>query len=261
MQFQSPPSELAVVVRRDSIQHPFLEALYGWGKRVFYYPFGTSLGKDTISVFASSGGRPLDVKDAGAVVAIFREGEQQFREQFKRAVIDDMAKLGYALEDIALEASQLKVDIELPGPLMNISVKEVEISRRIPQHEISQGMFRALSLIIQLNYGAMSGMPSTIIIDDIGEGLDFDRSCALINLVIEKAEHSRVQLIMATNDRFVMNRVPIQAWSVLKRSKNGSLVYNYANSKTVFDNFRFTGLNNFDFLAADFIDNQEPPNE
>lgn len=259
MQFQSPPDELAVVVRRDSIQHPFLEPLHSWGKRVFYYPFGTSLGKHTMGVFASTG-RPVNIKDADEVVPIFRDAVHRFGEQFNKAVCDDMAKLGYAIEDILLEPAPLRVDIELPGPLMGLSVKELGISRRIAQYEISQGMFRALSLIIQINYGAMANSSSTIIVDDIGEGLDFDRSCALINLIIEKAATSQVQLIMATNDRFVMNRVPIEAWTVLKRIDGGSRVYNYFNSKAVFDNFKFTGLNNFDFLAADFIDNQEPPN-
>jgi hypothetical protein len=31
-------------------------------------------------------------------------------------------------------------------------------------------------------------------------------------------------------------------------------VYNYANSRALFDEFKFTGLNNFDFLATDFVE-------
>jgi hypothetical protein len=117
---------------------------------------------------------------------------------------------------------------------------------------MSQGMFRALSVLIQVNHAVMTSAPSCILIDDIGEGLDFERSCALIKLIIEKAETSSVQLIMSTNDRFVMNAVPLQDWSVLARQGPRCRVYNYANSKAAFDEFKFTGLNNFDFLATDF---------
>jgi hypothetical protein len=57
----------------------------------------------------------------------------------------------------------------------------------------------------------MMKTPATILIDDIGEGLDFDRSSRLIKLLIEIAEkNENIRLIMSTNDRFVMNAVPEQ---------------------------------------------------
>ena len=34
-------------------------------------------------------------------------------------------------------------------------------------------------------------------------------------------------------------------------------MHNYENSKAAFDDFKFTGLSNFDFLASDFINEQE----
>jgi hypothetical protein len=58
---------------------------------------------------------------------------------------------------------------------------------------------------------------------------------------------------MATNDRFVMNAVPLQYWSVLRRHGGGAEVLNYENSKAKFDEFKFTGMNNFDFFATDFL--------
>lgn len=57
-----------------------------------------------------------------------------------------------------------------------------------------------------------------IVIDDIGERLDYERSCALIELLMSKATTQQVQLIMTTNDRFVMNKVPLEAWTVLHRA-------------------------------------------
>jgi AAA15 family ATPase/GTPase len=118
--------------------------------------------------------------------------------------------------------------------------------------DMSQGMARAFSLIVQLNYSLMAKIPSCILIDDIGEGLDYDRSRKLIELIIEKAEGSNIQVFMTTNDRFVMNSVPLKYWSVIHREGNKSVFYNYQNSKQTFDDFAFTGLNNFDFFATEF---------
>ncbi len=120
--------------------------------------------------------------------------------------------------------------------------------------DISQGMFRALSLIIQINYFSFLNKPSCIVIDDIGEGLDFERATKLIQLLIQKSEKSDVQLIMSTNDRFVMNNVPLKYLSIIQRVSKGSKIYNYQNSKKIFDEFEFTGLNNFDFFAKKFFE-------
>jgi AAA domain, putative AbiEii toxin, Type IV TA system len=257
MNFQTPENELAVVARRDSIQHPYLEALHQWGSRLYYYPFGTSLGKDTLTVFTADG-PPTDVKNATQVVGIFRKGKKDFGQPFTQAIVNDLNNLGYDIEDISLAVPDLNVSgILLPGPLSSVTVQEKGIAQATQQHKMSQGMFRALSLIVQLNFGIMSSGASTIVIDDIGEGLDFERSCALIELLIEKVRGFDIQLIMSTNDRFVMNRVPIESWSILKRIQKGSRVYNYENSKEIFEDFKFTGLNNFDLLASDFLEDAE----
>ena len=113
-------------------------------------------------------------------------------------------------------------------------------------------MFRVLSLVTLTNYLTMARKASCLIIDDIGEGLDFDRSCLLIDLLREKAQEFSLQLIAATNDKFVMNRVPLDEWSVLRRRGSHLVVLDQENSKDLFEEFRFTGLSNFSFLEMDF---------
>jgi hypothetical protein len=122
-------------------------------------------------------------------------------------------------------------------------------------------MFRALSLVIQLNYSEMTSQGWCVLVDDIGEGLDFERSCALIDLLMAKAKASSLQLIMATNDRFVMNRVPLEYWSILQRHGSQCKVFNYSNARARFDEFRFTGLSNFDFFAVDFLGEERVASE
>ena len=91
-----------------------------------------------------------------------------------------------------------------------------------------------------------------ILIDDIGEGLDFDRSCRLIELIRERARETGSQLILSTNDRFVMNNVPLEEWSVLQRKGSRVKALNVENSRELFEDFKFTGLSNFSFLEMDF---------
>ena len=117
---------------------------------------------------------------------------------------------------------------------------------------MSQGMFRALSLLVQITYSQLLNKPVCILIDDIGEGLDYNRSTALVKLLIEKAQKTPVQLVMATNDRFVMNNVPLEYWSVMQRIGTVSKIHNYRNSPEIFKKFELTGLNNFDFFSSKY---------
>lgn len=47
-----------------------------------------------------------------------------------------------------------------------------------------------LSLIVHFNYYEFAKIPGVVLIDDIGEGLDYERSTKLIKLLISKAEKS-----------------------------------------------------------------------
>jgi energy-coupling factor transporter ATP-binding protein EcfA2 len=247
--FQAPPSELACN-RRDSIQHPFFEDLYTWGKNLRHYYFGTQLGKSIYTIPKEGKEEEPNLKDAEQAVAIFNKGRKTYQNQFVDNVKTDMAKVGFNLDDIALG---LPISLTFERALFQpqgILVKESDLKGKTDQNEMSQGMFRALSLIIQLNYSLLASIPSCILIDDIGEGLDYERSSALIKLLIDKAKNSHVQLIMSTNDRFVMNNVPLEYWSIMQRFSDHSEIYNYRNSRKWFEDFELTGLSNFDFFTS-----------
>jgi len=253
--FQTPDDQLAVVARRDSIQHPYFEPLHQWANSLYYYAFGTSLGKENFIVFIKSDGPKSEVnpKDSSQVVAIYRKGEEDFKDRFTEAVKKDFGAIGYPINEVGV-APPRSIKVQgIPGEFTGMYVREADLPGITDQHSMSQGMFRALSIIVQVNYSVLADTPSCILIDDIGEGLDFERSCDLIDVLMSKAQSSSVQFVMSTNDRFVMNRVPLEAWSVLDRKGNHVTIRNYANSKDVFDRFKFTGLNNFDFLAFDYL--------
>jgi energy-coupling factor transporter ATP-binding protein EcfA2 len=255
IEFQTPDTDIAAVSRRDAIQHSFLEPLYRWASTVRYYQFGTSLGKDAMAIFTSTG-MNVDERDPNAVVGIFRDAEKKFGEEFKNAIKSDMNRIGYNIEDVGI-AMPISINLEgLPGVPMALFVKENDLPGITDQIGMSQGMFRVLSLLIHVNYIQMRNSTTCVLIDDIGEGLDFSRSCRLINLLREKSDNSDIQIILSTNDKFVMNEVPLPEWSVLQRVGNHVKVRNYENSKKIFDEFKFTGLSNFSFLELDIINEE-----
>ena len=244
--FETSPEELGVT-RIDSKQQSYMEPLYLWGRNLSHYEFGGSLGKNMIvRDLAVAVNESIKPRDTEKVSAFFAKALQQFAN-IKDVVIDDMEEVGYKLTDI--KSSPLK-NIPING--YGIAVKEEGLDDYTDQQEMSQGMFRALSIIIQIEYSLLANMPSCILIDDIGEGLDYERSQKLINLIMAKASNNGLQVIMTSNDRFVMNNIPLQYWHVINRMGNRSVFYNMQNSKQVFDEFSYTGLNNFDFFANKF---------
>ena len=257
IKFQAPDNEIAALARRDSIQHPFFEDLYHWGKDVILFYFGTELGKNFYTRFTDNKLKEeVDLSDTNKVVAVFKMAHDKFGQRFISAVKKDMASVGYQLDKIRLGAPQSFVFIgplASPLPPVGLIVKETDLECETDQQDMSQGMFRALSLLIQLNYALMAHIPTCILIDDVGEGLDYERSSSLIKLLIGKSERTSVQLIMSTNDRFVMNNVPLKYWLIMHRVRNRSQVLNYENSRKVFDDFELTGLSNFDFFTSQYF--------
>jgi len=261
IRFQTPTGELAAVARRDTIQHKFLEPLYFWGSSLRHYSFGTALGKGylTILVKMEKNGEKIDELDPNAVVILYRRAVKELTDEFSQVLIRDMKQLNYDVEEVGVKTPVSIRVSGAPGELVGLYVKEKDLPGITDQHSMSQGMFRALSLLVQINYSQMSGKSTCILIDDIGEGLDFDRSCRLIDLLREKAKTSNTQIVLSTNDRFVMNRVPLEEWSVMQRHGNHVRVLNYGNSRDLFEEFKFTGLSNFSFLEMDFASG--PPAE
>ncbi|EDN70303.1 conserved hypothetical protein [Beggiatoa sp. PS] len=220
------------------------------GKVLSHYKFGDKLGKNfaATDIDKINSEEVVNLKDGKDVTKIFLKGENLFQKKFVDSVIEDMKKIGYLIDEIDVKPLVLKS--QLFGFVL--TVQETELKDITNQIDMSQGMFRALSLLIQLNYSLLAKMPSCILIDDIGEGLDFERSKTLIDLVIEKVKGSSVQVIMTTNDRFVMNKIPLEYWAVIKRERNRAIFYNYKNSQKIFDDFEFTGLDNFSFFSSNY---------
>jgi len=263
--FEVDAGVLIVFNKKDRLHHPFIIELSEWAEKLSYYNFGAPLGQNTNAFYENeksvsnknqrSKKIKLDstnkefIKNDRYVVAKFDIGSRQIGEKFKNSIISDINALGYNVTDIELRnLPNIKADNS--ASLMCLYVQE-NGNAFVPQVHISQGMFRALSITIQITFNKYLPTPTSLIIDDIGEGLDFERSTKLINLLIETVEKNPdQQLFLTTNDKYVMNSVPLKYWNIIYSEGSEIKCKNIHNSAQIFEDFAFTGLNNFDFFTG-----------
>lgn len=208
---------------------------------------------------------PSSVLDVSALVDspshVFFTTKERFKIEYRDAVVRDMNAIGYDVEDISLiPVGGFSVNGSSP---MALAIKEKSLKCYVAQDAMSQGLYRALAIIVQFNanifwtQSAMVGRQPQlgdsplILIDDIGEGLDHERSRKLIQLLMNKALEHQIQLVMSSNDRYVMNYVSLEYWTILQRK--GAVVHaiDYSNSKETFEEFSYSGLSNFDFFSGE----------
>lgn len=258
LKFKIPHNQFAVA-RRDEIQHPSLAALFEWGTSLRYFKFAKDQEKESLVAQNSNVITEKENLSNAVAISIFQKGQKEFSKKFIKSIINNMNEIGYDIESLEIGImSDIKVlSLPFPTELSGILVKEKDCQTKISQVHMSDGMFRALAILIHFNYYKLKGISGTILIDDIGEGLDFERSSKLIKILVNDAENSNIQLIMSTNDKFIMNSVSLDYWQVISRAGSEITIFNKKNSKTQFDNFKFTGLNNFDFFSSDFINEIE----
>ena len=218
-----------ITSRRDNFQHSYLENLFRWADELHCYYFGSSRDMGQRNILATINldefsNEEFNTHETFRINELYLRAKREFGDNFDNKIISFMHEIEYDVSNLSIEINPNTAIVEEDkSPLYNI----------------------------------MSNLSSTILIDDIGEGLDFERSTKLITLLIELAENNdNIQLIMSTNDRYVMNKVPFKYWQLINRKGGECNVYNYQNSKEIFDEFKYTGLNNFDFLATDFINSE-----
>jgi energy-coupling factor transporter ATP-binding protein EcfA2 len=93
----------------------------------------------------------------------------------------------------------------------------------------------------------------TVVVDDVGCKLDYEFSPILAKNLVEYSNRSPVQFILATNNQFVVNSVPLDCLSVIEQSLSVIKVHNIFNSRDKFEKFKFIGLNNFDLFTSEFL--------
>jgi hypothetical protein len=232
-----PMDKLVLHIRRDNKEFSFFEDIIKWSEGTHYFRFGNIHPSDFLRSDRSS--RGLTSID-GSIPKLLKD----FNESEIKLLINEFNNLGYNLQNIIFDENVGK------GTMF---IKEAFLNFIIPQNFISQGMFRALSLIILINYLISKKNLQTLIVDDICEGMDYDRATKLGKIVFERMKKENIQFIASSNDSFLMDTVEIKYWNVLKRKGEIISSLNYTNSKSKFDKFKYTGLTNFDFFSSDYL--------
>ncbi len=252
LEFGIAVNQMACFAKRDKLQHPFLEDIHRWALNMRRFNFSGNMGKNNYTLKKVFDEDEIDFSDTRAsLVPELYLGLEKFTE-FRKHLLNDMKEIGYKLEDAGIIQYSDK-NRRSEQDRFAVYTTEAGLEKQVTQNDMSQGMFRAFSLIVRMSIYILEGKSGCVVIDDIGEGLDFSRAKLLVNLLVKKAESSGIQLIMSTNDSFIMNSVAIENWAVMHREGNKISLYNYENSKEIFEEFKFTGLNNFDFYASEFF--------
>ncbi len=220
-----PDASLVISSRRDKYEFPVSEKIIEWCNGFEYIAFSHQENSNK------------EIENVKANIANLNSKGLTF-------LIADMNKLGYNLEYISVDKTKR---------FHQVSIKEKSLNHELDITELSSGMFRTIGLLAYIELSLEKASLTTIAVDDIGEGLDYERSTRLSKLLLEKIENSNIQLIATSNDSFLMDVIPIKYWNILQRSENKVSSLNYQNSKERFDKFLMTGLSNFDLFSSDYL--------
>ncbi len=231
-----PKDKLVVQVRRDKEYYPDVESLMEWAEGVI------AISCSDINPFTILSGKPRYINPIPFSTLV-----EVLSKEDKKTVIDEAKRLGYDIMDIALVVPN--------GEIKLVAVKERNIQNGILDFQLSSGMIRVLYILCFLEYVKHARSRSMLLIDDLGEGLDYSRAIHLGRKVFQVCEQEKMQLIASSNESLLMDVVDIAKWQIVRRKNSKLSVINQTNMPELFDEFRMTGLSNFDLFSSDFIDN------
>ncbi len=233
-----PANKLTLHVNRDVRKYPYLEHIASWAENSFGFKFGnispyTKLTEQEYALMTA-------IED---IPALFN----QLTPESRANVMEQFNGLGYQITEITTQTRGETI----------LYIHEQGLQKPIPHFRISQGMFRSLALIIYLEYLTCRKKPVTVLIDDLCEGLDYNRATKLGKLVFDICERGNIQLIATSNDTHLMDVIDIEHWNILRRTDKKVSAISVHSHPDLFEDFRFTGLSNADFFASDFIAQHE----
>ena len=247
------PTKLTLHEHRDIAKYPYFEDLIYWAETQYEIRFSE------ISPSAWWQRQHHMFPDSRTLPSYYAELTAESSERIKT----QMNQVGFKISKIELQKFPRTVkedsSLYIKGEQEDIVLflKEDGISEMFLHVKASQGMFRTLSILIFLEYLISKKISSLILIDDFCEGLDYERARKLGALVFKLCQGSPIQLIATSNDSFLMDAVDIKHWNVLQREGKTITSINYKNNQKLFDDFKFTGLSNFDFFSSNYLQKAE----
>jgi len=236
----NPPSnKLVIQARRDTKRYPEVEEIIQWAEQTSVFVFSNiTTSPNSLSPYTISSEPLLPVM------------YEKLPASLQELLIDCLRKMNYQI-------NRLEVN-ELPSGSKMLLIYEEGVTMPMRPFELSNGMFRVICSLLYMMYCSTLSSARCLIIDDIGEGLDYMRSTMLGKMVFRFCEENDIQLIATSNDSFLMDVVDLRYWNILLRRGGNVSSLNSKKNANLFESFARTGLNNFDLLSSNFIINHTP---
>lgn len=229
-----PANKLCVQSWRDTEKYPEFEVIMQWAEQIKGFSFSNISSSNSFLV-------PSMFNEQMEISSLF----EHIDDEKKTYIIEKMHELDYEIE---------KIDsIPLLDKLTIITLHEKGVGLPLLSSTMSNGMLRVFYILSYLVYVSAEEGAKTLLIDDLGEGLDYSRSKKLSKIVFDYCEQNGIQLIVTSNDNFMMNAVDLKHWIILQREKEQVTAVSERTHPEIFLKFKRTGLNNFDIFATDFV--------
>lgn len=231
-----PANKLSVQAQRDTTKNPEFESIMQWAEQLKGFSFSE-----------------LSTAQSYNVPSLFNEkidfsemyDEIHKNEDKKTFVIEKMGELDYDITKIDI--------IDFAGKYKVVILQENDVKIPLFSSTMSNGMLRVFYIFAYIAYISMEEGAKTLLVDDLGEGLDFSRSKKLSKILFDYCNEHDIQLIATSNDNFLMNAVSLDHWVVLMRKGEITSSISQKTHPDMFTKFKRMGLNNFDLLSTDFI--------
>lgn len=231
-----PTNKLCVQSQRDTKNYPEFESIMQWAEKLKGYSFSE-----------------LSSTKSYEIPSLFKE-KIDFADMFEKIsqidvkrgfVIDKMKELDYDIDSIEPFKISDKFNI--------VMIQEHGVNTPLFSALLSNGMLRVLYIFAYMAYLSTEQGARTLLVDDLGEGLDFSRSSKLSKIIFDYCEAHDIQLIVTSIDNFLMNAVNLDYWVILKRDGVHTTGISKKTHPDMFLKFKKMGLNNFDMLSTDFV--------
>lgn len=229
-----PVNKLIIQTQRDTNRYPEFETIINWAEHTRSFSFSD------LSSFHS-----FSIPNIFNETIRFDELYEKIDEVKERFIINNMRALDYKIKNISkLDIKQYKI----------VYLNEEGVKMHLYPYAMSNGMIRVFYILTYMTYIATVEGAKTFLVDDLGEGLDFSRSSKLSKIMFDYCEANDIQLIVTSNDNFLMNAIDINKWVLIQRTGNKVTSYSHITHPDMFIKFRKMGLNNFDMLGTDFVE-------
>lgn len=229
-----PTNKLIIQTQRDTNKFPEFEIVINWAEHTRGFSFSDLSSTYSFTV-------PSMFKESMLFDDLFDKIEKDKQDDIKNTMCD----LGYNISKIG--------SIKLQQSKLYYIIEEGVSTFLIPSI-MSNGMLRVFYVLTYMAYIATVEGAKTFLVDDLGEGLDFSRSSRLSKIMFDYCEEHDIQLIVTSNDNFLLNAIDLNDWIILQRNGKEVSTYSYNTHPDMFIKFRKMGLNNFDMLSTDYLD-------